>query len=112
MITLSAFVGKMGILNIVQSDILMEALSIVVLHVDPDVGVTDVVFIYQEQSCMQHTTTTTTTTTTTPPPPPTCFPSTRLVNLENGKSVTMSELKIEDQVQTGRHLRRSNSIFS
>ena len=97
MITLSAFVGKMGILNVVQSDILMEALSIVVLHVDPDVGVTDVVFIYQEQSCMQHTT----TTTTTPPPPPTCFPSTGLVNLENGKSVTMSELKIGDQVQTG-----------
>ena len=31
-----------------------------------------------------------------------CFPSTSRVNLVNGKSVTMSELKIGDKVQTGR----------
>ena len=53
------------------------------------------------------TTTTTTTTTTTPPtthpPPPTtsCFPSIAKVKLQNGKSITMSELQIGDQVQTG-----------
>ena len=49
--------------------------------------------------------TTTTTTTTRAPPPPErpkfCFPSNAKVNLENGKSVTMSELKIGDLVQTG-----------
>ena len=36
-----------------------------------------------------------------PPPPPSCFPSESKVNLENGKSVTMSELNIGDRVQTG-----------
>ena len=30
-----------------------------------------------------------------------CFPSSAKVRLENGKSVTMSELQIKDQVQTG-----------
>ena len=63
------------------------------------------------------TTTTTTTTITTPPPPPTtttatptttttsggggCFPASGYVLLENGRSVTMSELQLGDQVQTG-----------
>ena len=45
--TLTAFVGKMGLLNVVKSEILMEALSIAVLNVDPDVRVHIVVFIYQ-----------------------------------------------------------------
>ena len=31
-----------------------------------------------------------------------CFPSTGRVNLKNGKSVTMSELNVGDQVQTGK----------
>ena len=31
-----------------------------------------------------------------------CFPSTARVSLENGKLVTMGELQIGDQVQTGR----------
>ena len=42
--------------------------------------------------------------TTTPPPPPpssSCFPSTATVNLENGKTVTMSELQVGNKVQTG-----------
>ena len=30
-----------------------------------------------------------------------CFPSTATVNLENGKTVTMSELQLGDKVQTG-----------
>ena len=30
-----------------------------------------------------------------------CFPSTAKVNLENGKSVRMSELQVGDKVQTG-----------
>ena len=30
-----------------------------------------------------------------------CFPSTARVNLENGKSVMMSELQVGDIVQTG-----------
>ena len=42
------------------------------------------------------------TTTTTPPPPPKCFPSDAQVKLENGKSVTMSDLQIGNQVQTGK----------
>ena len=48
--------------------------------------------------------TTTTTTTTPPPPAPSggCFPATSKVNLIHGKSVTMSELHIGDQVQTGK----------
>ena len=36
-----------------------------------------------------------------PPPPPGCFPSTSRVTLENGESVTMSELQGGDMVQTG-----------
>ena len=36
-------------------------------------------------------------TTTTKP----CFPSTARVNLQNGKTVAMSELQIGDSVQTG-----------
>ena len=32
---------------------------------------------------------------------PKCFPSTSKVKLANGKSVTMSEVKLGDQVQTG-----------
>ena len=32
---------------------------------------------------------------------PGCFPSTAKVNLKDGKVVTMSELKIGDQVKTG-----------
>ena len=50
------------------------------------------------------TTTSTTTTTKPPPPPPAknkCFPSTARVTLKDGKTVTMSQLKIGDQVQTG-----------
>ena len=31
-----------------------------------------------------------------------CFPSTAKVNLQNGKTLTMSELQIGDKVQTGR----------
>ena len=30
-----------------------------------------------------------------------CFPSNANVKLENGKSITMSELQIGDQIQTG-----------
>ena len=37
-----------------------------------------------------------------PPPPPKCFPSDAQVKLENGKSVTMSDLQIGNQVQTGK----------
>ena len=40
----------------------------------------------------------------TPPPKGKCFPSTAKVSLENGKYVTMSELRTEDKVQTGIHL--------
>ena len=43
----------------------------------------------------------TTTTTPSPAPPPGCFPATAKVNHGNGKPVTMSEVKIGDQVQTG-----------
>ena len=41
-----------------------------------------------------------------PPPPPQekCFPSSARVILENGKSVTMSELQIGDRVQTGKYM--------
>ena len=42
-----------------------------------------------------------------PPPPPQssgCFPSVARVSLENGKSVSMSELQKGDRVQTGRSL--------
>ena len=42
-----------------------------------------------------------------PPPPPSgggCFPSTARATLENGKSVTMSELETGDKVQTGRNI--------
>ena len=38
-ITLTVFVGAMGILNIVKSEMLMTALLIAVLNVDPDVRV-------------------------------------------------------------------------
>ena len=58
------------------------------------------------QTTTRSTTTTTTTTTTTQPPPPPpskkCFPSTARVNLETGKSVSMSELQIGDKIQIGR----------
>ena len=37
-----------------------------------------------------------------PPPPPACFPSSARVNLENGKSVTMSQLQKGDKVETGK----------
>ena len=37
-----------------------------------------------------------------PPPPPGCFPSTARVNLENGKSVTMSEIQMGFRVQIGK----------
>ena len=40
-----------------------------------------------------------------------CFPSTAQVNLENGKPVTMSELKIGDRIQTGRHLKHFTVFF-
>ena len=33
-----------------------------------------------------------------------CFPSTAKVNLKNGRPVSMSELKIGDQVQAGKRL--------
>ena len=40
-----------------------------------------------------------------PPPPPDddddCFPSTATVNLDNGKTVMMSELEVGDRVQSG-----------
>ena len=39
-----------------------------------------------------------------PPPPPSCFPSTARVTLENGKSVTMSELRKGDKVEAGKKL--------
>ena len=44
--------------------------------------------------------------TTTPPPSGGggCFPSTTRVTLENGKSVTVSELQIGDKVQTGKDI--------
>ena len=36
-----------------------------------------------------------------PPPRPACFPSDAKVDVENGKSIRMSELQIRDQLQTG-----------
>ena len=39
--------------------------------------------------------------TTTKGPPPACFPSTAKVNLQTGKTVTISELQAGDRVQTG-----------
>ena len=43
------------------------------------------------------------TTTTAPPPGPSaCFPSSARVHLQNGKSVTMSQLQIGDQVLAGK----------
>ena len=47
----------------------------------------------------------TTTTTATPSPSSSsgCFPSESRVKLENGESVTMSELQIGDKIQTGTH---------
>ena len=62
------------------------------------------------------TTTTTTTTTTTPAPSGDgsggggCFPSTAKVKLESSKLVTMSELQIDDQTETGRILRAVENI--
>ena len=41
------------------------------------------------------------TTTTPAPPSGGCFPSVSKVNLENGKIVKLSQLKIGDKVQTG-----------
>ena len=43
-----------------------------------------------------------TTTTTTTRAPSICFPSKSSLNLKNGKSVTMSQLQVGDEVQTGR----------
>ena len=40
--------------------------------------------------------------TLVPPPPPGCFPSTARVNLENGKSVVMSEIQMGSRVQIGK----------
>ena len=51
-----------------------------------------------------HCCTGTPTTTTTTASPGNCFPSSARVMLENGKSVTMSELQIGDKVQTGMHM--------
>ena len=34
-----------------------------------------------------------------------CFPSVATVKVENGKSVTMSELEIGDRVQTGTNIK-------
>ena len=42
-----------------------------------------------------------------PPPPPAsenCFPSSARLMLESGKSVTMSELKIGDRIETGEQI--------
>ena len=52
--------------------------------------------------CMSFPYSTTTTATPPPPPGPSCSPSTARVNLQNGKSVTMSELQIGDHVQAGK----------
>ena len=53
------------------------------------------------------TTTTRTPTASSPPatgnPPSTCFPSAATVILEDGQSVTMSDLQIGDKVQTGKY---------
>ena len=46
----------------------------------------------------------TTTTIAPPPPPPSCFPSMAKIKLENGVSITMSELQVGDQVQTGNEI--------
>ena len=35
---------------------------------------------------------------------PSCFPPTASVSLENGELVTMSQLQLENQVQTGRYI--------
>ena len=45
----------------------------------------------------------------TPPPPPSssgggCFPSSATVSIENGKSISMSNLQVGDRVQTGIHI--------
>ena len=41
-----------------------------------------------------------------PPPPPKkgCFPSTAKVKVANGKTVSMTDLQIGDQVQTGKDI--------
>ena len=38
--------------------------------------------------------------------PAKCFPSVATVKVENGKSVTMSELQIGDAVQTGTNIKK------
>ena len=40
-----------------------------------------------------------------------CFPSEAKVSLENGKSVTMSELQIGDKVKIGRYQTSKISLF-
>ena len=40
-----------------------------------------------------------------------CFPSTVRVSLENGKSVTMSELQVGDKVQTGKMFRSIHLVL-
>ena len=61
--------------------------------------------------CCTGSPTTTTTTSASPPssttaasPPGNCFPSSARVMLENGQSVTMSELQIGYRVQAGKHI--------
>ena len=39
-----------------------------------------------------------------PPPSSECFPATATVSLENGETVTMSELQIGDKVATGKNI--------
>ena len=39
-----------------------------------------------------------------PTPPPRCFPASAKVNLENGKTVEMSQLHTGDQVQIGKQI--------
>ena len=42
--------------------------------------------------------------TAAPDSPDSCFPSHAKVNLENGKSLTMSELQVGDKIKTGFHI--------
>ena len=49
------------------------------------------------------------------PPPPSggsCFPSVAKVQVKNGKSVAMSELKNGDQVQTGIAFKNNNNFIT
>ena len=40
-----------------------------------------------------------------------CFPSLAKVKVENGKSLTMSEIKIRDKVQTGKQMLLSDKCY-